>query len=95
METSNSRIHRAFAQWTSIAYRYAFWVLLIALVVTVMSGIYIARNLVMNTDTTDMLSEELPFRVNLKHYNKTFPQDIETLLIVLNAPTPEQVRSAT
>jgi len=95
LETSNSRIQRAFAQWASIAYRNAFWVLSIALVIAIVSSIYIARNLAMNTDTTDMLSEELPFRVNLKHYNKTFPQDIETLLIVLNAPTPEQVRSAT
>ncbi len=95
METSNSRIQHAFAQWASIAHRYAFWVLSIALMIAIVSSIYIAQNLAMNTDTTDMLSEELPFRVNLKHYNKTFPQDIETLLIVLNAPTPEQVRSAT
>ena len=92
METSHSRVHGAFAYWTSISYRYALWVLLAALLVAVASSIYISRNLGMNTDTTDMLSEELPFRVNLKHYNKTFPQDIETLLIVLDASTPEQVR---
>jgi hopanoid biosynthesis associated RND transporter like protein HpnN len=95
VKTSHSRIHGAFAHWTIISYRYALWVLLAALLVAIASGVYISRNLGMNTDTTDMLSEELPFRVNLKHYNKTFPQDIETLLIVLNAPTPEQVRLAT
>lgn len=95
METSHSRIHCAFAHWTSFSYRYALWVLLLALLIAIASGIYISRNLGMNTDTTDMLSEQLPFRVNLKHYNKTFPQDIETLLIVLDAPTPEQVRLAT
>lgn len=92
MEASHSRVHDAFAYWTSISYRYAPWVLLAALLIAVASSIYISRNLGMNTDTTDMLSEELPFRVNLKHYNKTFPQDIETLLIVLDAPTPEQAR---
>ncbi len=92
METSHSRVHDAFAYWTSISYRYAPWVLLAALLIAVASSIYISRNLGMNTDTTDMLSEELPFRINLKHYNKTFPQDIETLLIVLDAPTPEQAR---
>ncbi len=94
METSHSRVHAIFAQWTTFSYRYALWVLMVALMVAVASGFYISRYLGMNTDTTDMLSEELPFRVNLKHYNKTFPQDIETLLIVLNAPTPEQVRLA-
>jgi uncharacterized protein len=44
----------------------------------------------MNTDTTEMLAEHLPFRVNLKHYNKTFPQEMESILVVLDAPTPEQ-----
>ncbi len=48
----------------------------------------------MNTDTTDMLSEHLPFRVNIKHYNKTFPQDMDTMLVVLEAPAPEQAQMA-
>ena len=60
-------------------------------VLTAMScAVYISRNLGMNTDTTDMLAEHLPFRVNLKHYNKTFPQEMDSLLVVLDAPTPEQ-----
>ena len=49
----------------------------------------------MNTDTTDMLSEHLPFRINIKRYNKTFPQDVDTMLAVLEAPTPEQAQVAT
>lgn len=81
-QTSHSYIYRALAYWTSISYRHALWVLLTALLITIICCVYISRNLGMNTDTTDMLSEELPFRINLKHYNKTFPQDIETLLIV-------------
>ncbi len=95
MEVSHSRIHGAFAHWTNTSYRYAAWVLMAALLTAAACGLYVAKNLGMNTDTTDMLSEELPFRVNLKHYKETFPQDIETLLVVLNAPTPEQARSAT
>lgn len=95
MENSHSRTYSAFAQWTTFSYRYAVWVLLVALLTTLISGIYISRNLGMNTDTTDMLSEELPFRVNSKHYDKVFPQDAQTLLIILDAPTPEQARLAT
>lgn len=95
MQASSSRIHDIFAQWTDIAYRQAAWVLLTALLTAVACGWYVAENLGMNTDTAEMLSEDLPFRVNLKHYNETFPQDIDTLLVVLNAPTPEQARSAT
>lgn len=95
VEASHSRIHGAFAHWTAISYRYALWILLAALLTAAACGVYISRNLGMNTDTTDMLSEHLPFRVNMKHYNKTFPQDIDTLLVVLDAPTPERTRLAT
>jgi hopanoid biosynthesis associated RND transporter like protein HpnN len=93
-ETSHSRIHAIFARWTTFSYHHALWVLLAALLVAVASSLYVARNLGMNTDTAEMLSEELPFRVNLKRYNESYPQDIDTLLIVLDAPTPEQVRVA-
>ena len=92
---SHSRIYDIFAGWSTISYRYGAWVLLAALLVCVACGIYVSRNLGMNTDTTDMLSEHLPFRVNMKHYNKTFPQDMDTLLIVLDAQTPEQAHLAT
>lgn len=94
-KATHGRIYGIFARWSTVCYRYGFWVLLIALLVAVASSIYVSRNLGMNTDTTDMLSEHLPFRVNMKHYNETFPQDMETLLVVLEAPTPEQARSAT
>jgi hopanoid biosynthesis associated RND transporter like protein HpnN len=94
IKASHSRIYDIFARWSTLSYRYAAWVLLAALLVTVVCGLYVSRNLGINTDTTDMLSEHLPFRVNMKHYNETFPQDMETLLLVLDAPTPEQVYTA-
>ena len=50
-ETSHSRIHAIFARWTTFSYHYALWVLLAALLVAVASGLYVARNLGMNTDT--------------------------------------------
>lgn len=90
MEASQGHIYSAFARWTTASYLYAPWILLAALLTVVTCTVYISRNLGMNTDTTDMLSEHLPFRVNTTHYNKTFPQEMENLLLVLDAPTPEQ-----
>ncbi|HJT50724.1 MAG TPA: MMPL family transporter [Nitrosospira sp.] len=91
---SRSRIYNIFAGWSTISYRYAAWILLAALLVSLACVVYISRNLGMNTDTTDMLSKDLPFRVNMKHYSEMFPQDVDTLLIVIDAPTPEQAQSA-
>lgn len=92
---SPSRTHELFARWSAFSYRHGGWVLLAALLVSAACSLYVSRDLGMNTDTTDMLSEHLPFRVNIKHYNKTFPQDVDTMLAVLEAPTPEQAQAAT
>lgn len=94
-KASHSRIYDIFARWSTISYRHGALVLLAAALISVACGVYVSRNLGMNTDTTDMLSEHLPFRVNMKHYNETFPQDMETLLVVLEAPTPEQAQTVT
>jgi hopanoid biosynthesis associated RND transporter like protein HpnN len=94
-KASSSRLYNLFARWSYISYRYSAWVILIAVLVTAACGLYVSRNLGMNTDTTDMLSEDLPFRVNMTHYSETFPQDIDTLLLVLDAPTPEQAYTFT
>jgi len=97
VEASHSRSYRAFARWVAASYHYAAWILLASLLIAVACAVYTSRNLGMNTDTTDMLSEHLPFRANYKHYKKTFPQDqdMDTLVLVLDAPTPEQAHTAT
>ena len=94
-KASHSRTYEIFARWSTMSYRHGAWVLLIALLGAIACGIYVSRNLGMNTDTTDMLSEHLPFRVNMRHYTETFPQDIDTMLLVVEAPTPEQARATT
>lgn len=94
-KASSSRLYNLFARWSYISYRHSAWIILIAVLVTAACGLYVSRNLGMNTDTTDMLSEDLPFRINMTHYSKTFPQDIDTLLLVLDAPTPEQAYTLT
>ena len=93
-KASDSRTYDLFAHWASGCYRYGGWVLILTLILALASGIYVWRDLGMNTDTTDMLSEDLPFRVNLKHYHATFPQDVDTMLVVLEGPTPEQTQVA-
>ena len=84
-KVSSSRIHDLFAGWSSFCYRYGAGVLIVSLLTAIGCGFYVSRNLGMNTDTTDMLSEDLPFRINMKRYKETFPQDVDTLLIVLAA----------
>lgn len=97
VQSPHSRSYSIFARWVAASYHHAAWVLLASLLIAVACGVYTSRNLGMNSDTTDMLSEHLPFRANYKHYKNTFPQDqdMDTLVLVLDAPTPEQAHDAT
>lgn len=94
MDKSDSPGQRAFARWASISYQYAIWVILALLLFTVFSVWYIADHLGVDTDTTDMLSEEIPFRANHIRYKQSFSQYEGTLLLVVDAPTQEQAHSA-
>ncbi|SCY53687.1 hypothetical protein SAMN05216420_10861 [Nitrosospira sp. Nl5] len=93
-KASHSRVYGFFSRWAAACYRHAAWILLAAGVLAVVCALYTARNLGMDTDTTDMLSEDLPFRANDERYRKAFPQDADIMLLVLEAPTPEQVHIA-
>ena len=94
METSNSASYRIFSRWAAFSHQQAIWVILLAVIVASISIVYTANNLGIHTDTTDMLSEEIPFRVNHKRYKEAFPQYEEAFLLVVDAPTPEQAHAA-
>lgn len=94
MKISHSYSYLFFARWVLSAYQNAVWVILLALSMTAMSVVYIADNLGINTDTTDMLSTDVPFRANHERYKESFPQFEEAMVLVLDAPTPEQVHGA-
>ena len=55
---------------------------------------YTVDNLSMNTDTEDMLSEELIWRKLDQEYERLFPQYDNNILIVVEAATPDQARDA-
>lgn len=68
---------------------HAWWVVGIVVLVCAFSLSHTIARLGFNTDTTEMLSPELPFHQNRIHFWKTFPQDVKSILIVVDAPSPE------
>ena len=55
---------------------------------------YTVRHLGIDTDTTNILSEDLPFQQDRKRFIETFPQDDLAILVVIDAQTPEQTTRA-
>jgi uncharacterized protein len=56
---------------------------------------YTANNIGVYTDTAAMLSEDLPFRQSYEAYRSEFPQLVDMLLVVVDAPNPEAADAAT
>ena len=65
--------------------------LLLLLVLLLSVGIlhYTINNFKINTDLTEMVSDELPFRKIYKEYREKFPLLDDLLLVVVEADTPE------
>ncbi len=85
---------RLFRAWAGFARRGAWVVLMLALLGTGLTVKFLADNLAINTDTTDMLSAELPFRQHNREVARLFPQLSDNILLVLDGAVPEQVDRA-
>ncbi len=66
----------------------------IAILLTVVSGWYAATHFSMTTDVNQLISPNIPWRQREAAFEKAFPQ-YETIVAVVDAPTPELVDEAT
>lgn len=96
MEGRASRGARAVLElWAESVPGAAPWILLGGLLATGVSVWYAAGNLGVDTDTADMLSEDLPFRRLNTRYREAFPGNRPGLLLVVDAGSPEEAAQAT
>jgi uncharacterized protein len=86
----SSCFERMVINWVQIVERFRFAILIAFIALTAFSLFYIKDNLGISTDTTDMLSRELPWRKLDIEYEKQFPQFLDNLLIVIESTTPDQ-----
>lgn len=74
--------------------RFPKTVILLALIASGCSLYYTVENLRINTDTTQILSPNLPFQKDRKRFIQAFPQDDQAILVVVDANTPEYTARA-
>jgi hopanoid biosynthesis associated RND transporter like protein HpnN len=60
------------------------------LALALLAAWYAAGNLGVNTDTANMISPTIPWRQHYNEYRDAFPLRDRTLLIVIDAPTPQR-----
>src|SRR5437667_5529101 len=72
--------------------RKAWWVIVLAVVLAVVSTAYTMRYFAIKTDVTDLFPPDLPWTQRAFQYMAAFPQP--DILVVVDAPTPELVEQA-
>ncbi len=75
--------------------RRAALVLAAGVLLAIVSVIYVVHAFRMDTDTTNMISPELPWRKQVAHFNDLFPQNTGLLVIVVDGKTPDAAEDAT
>lgn len=74
--------------------RYPKTLILLICLACGLSLFYTAQHLGIDTDTTKILSEDLPFQQERKRFIEAFPQNDQAILVVVDAKTPEQTTQA-
>lgn len=87
-------LDRLFAAIVAWSVRYARSFVLGCLLLTAAAGAYTARNISFDTDTTNMISPDLPWRQELAKFNTLFPQNIGLLVVMVDGQTPDIAEDA-
>ena len=72
------------------------WIVItVAVLLTIASCIYIARNFAIDTDVNKLISSDLSWRKQELAFSQAFPQHVGTIFVVVSAPSAERVAGAT
>src|SRR4051812_24702635 len=75
--------------------RHAWPVIIVASLLAIASSVYAAKHFGINTDINTLISQDLPWRQREMAFERAFPQHLRSILIVVDAPTPELATEAT
>lgn len=90
-----TRLEQWLARWVDLMTRRAGWVVLLGVLMTVLGGWYSATHLAMDTDDSDLISKEVPWRQDYIAYQHAFPVYTDNLVIVVDGATPDLASDAT
>lgn len=78
--------------------RFCTWlpwpVIILAVLVTIASSVYAARHFAISTDISQLISTASPWRQREIAFDRAFPHRAQTILVVVQAPTPELTKRA-
>jgi uncharacterized protein len=87
-------LQKAIITTVDFCIRYAVQIIVIAALFALVSGAYAASHFALDADVNKLISKDLPWRQREATFDSYFPSKNETILAVLDAPTPELASQA-
>jgi hypothetical protein len=91
---SYSTVIAAVVRVVGASRRNAVAVTAVVLLATAAAGFHVARRIAIDTDTSNLISPDLPWRRAAAEMDKAFPQNINLLAVVVDGSTPDQTEDA-
>jgi hopanoid biosynthesis associated RND transporter like protein HpnN len=80
---------RAIVGWVDLARRFAWLVTILCIAFSAVCAVYTVRDVGINTDTSDLLSKDLPYRKAYQSYKDAFPVLDDVLVVVVDGPNAD------
>lgn len=91
---SDRLLYRTLRWWDTHIIRHPWLVILFFVAASGATAWYTSEHLKVNTNTADMISTEVPFQQNRIRLETAFPQDVNTILLLVEGQTPEATSAA-
>jgi hopanoid biosynthesis associated RND transporter like protein HpnN len=65
-----------------------------AIILAILAFQYTSTHLSVNTDTAELIAPDAPFQINRRNFEKAFGQELHTILLVVESPSPELTKAA-
>jgi uncharacterized protein len=88
-------LNAAIVRTVEFCTRHVWGVIILALILATVSGTYTVRHFSIDTNVNNLISRDLPWRKRELEYQAAFPQSRQLILVIVEAPTPEQTSAAT
>lgn len=89
MKNTRGSIGAFLARWVELTSRRPALIAAAFCAAAVLLALYAAGNIGVTTDTSEMLSDELPWRQTYLEYKEAFPQYSGDIIVVIDGETPE------
>src|SRR5262249_10574365 len=86
---------RSLVRMVELCTRHSWAVIVLSVVLAIVSGAYTARSFRIDADIDNLMSSRLDWRQREIAYHSEFPQSIQSILVVVDGPTPEFAAAAT